>query len=397
MRATHASEAPDARAAVRVVGEFCHHSRESVLEMITASVGRHAGPELHDLILDYPLRPAKGLRPALCIATCRALGGTEEAALPSAAALELLHNAFLIHDDVEDGSLDRRGGPTLQRDQGTAAAINVGDGLMGLALQPLLTNTKVVGLGPALRVLERVWEMVMITVKGQAMELAWTRDNVWTFGDAGYVESYEQLVRAKTADYSFVAPVELGWLLAGGAEHLRAPLVRGAEHLGIAFQIVDDILNLQRANESYGKEIAGDLWEGKRTLILLHALHEASPTERSEALKSLAKPRVTTAGIHSAQATGALEELYVDGRIDTHAYRSLSAALGITSVRTVEDVEALLRLIESHRSIEFARRIARSHIELADAAFAACEASLAPGEASSFLSAVRRYVLERLR
>ena len=91
--------------------------------------------------MEYPLREAKGLRPALCIATCRALGGSLEAVLPSAAVLELYHNAFLIHDDVEDGSERRRGMPTLHRDHGAPIAINVGDAMLGLALSPLLDNT----------------------------------------------------------------------------------------------------------------------------------------------------------------------------------------------------------------------------------------------------------------
>src|SRR5690349_11959716 len=68
-----------------------------------------AGTSLYELILDYPLREAKGLRPALCIASCRALGGKLDAVARSAAVLELYHNAFLIHDDIEDGSLMRRG------------------------------------------------------------------------------------------------------------------------------------------------------------------------------------------------------------------------------------------------------------------------------------------------
>src|SRR6185295_19276952 len=111
------------------------------------------GPVLYDLMLDYPLRDAKGLRPALCIAASRALGGGLEAVLPSAAILELYHNAFLIHDDIEDGSEQRRDRPTLHREHGAPVAINVGDGMLALALTPLLDNMRVVGLGKALRII----------------------------------------------------------------------------------------------------------------------------------------------------------------------------------------------------------------------------------------------------
>src|SRR5215831_9066578 len=71
---------------------------------------------LYDRMLDYPLRAGKGLRPAVCMATARALGGRLEDVLPTAAVIELYHNAFLIHDDVEDGSLLRRGRPTLHHE-----------------------------------------------------------------------------------------------------------------------------------------------------------------------------------------------------------------------------------------------------------------------------------------
>jgi geranylgeranyl diphosphate synthase type II len=88
-------------------------------------------------MLDYPLREAKALRPAMCIATCRALGGSTEGVLQSATVLELYHNAFLIHDDVEDESEKRRDGTTLHRAHGVPVAINVGDGMLALALEPL--------------------------------------------------------------------------------------------------------------------------------------------------------------------------------------------------------------------------------------------------------------------
>ena len=85
---------------------------------------------LFNLMLDYPLRDAKALRPALCIATCRALGGQLEEVLPSAAVLEFFHNAFLIHDDIEDQSELRRGAPTLHYAHGVPIAVNVGDAML---------------------------------------------------------------------------------------------------------------------------------------------------------------------------------------------------------------------------------------------------------------------------
>src|SRR6516165_4381388 len=134
---------------------------------------------LYDLIFEYPLREAKALRPALCVATCRALGGSLDGVTTSAMVLELYHNAFLIHDDVEDGSELRRDGPTLHRAHGVPVAINVGDTMLALALEPLLENMAILSLGKAIRILRIVSWMARESAEGQALELSWIRDNEW--------------------------------------------------------------------------------------------------------------------------------------------------------------------------------------------------------------------------
>src|SRR5690349_19940215 len=102
--------------------------RTQVLGEIQAIIPRNRYRSvLYDQMLEYPLRVGKGFRPALCIATCRALGGRLQDVLRSAAVLELYHNAFLIPDDADDGSLMRRGYPTLHNAYGLAVAVNVGD------------------------------------------------------------------------------------------------------------------------------------------------------------------------------------------------------------------------------------------------------------------------------
>src|SRR5687768_14823401 len=89
---------------------------------------------LYDLIAGQLSHVGKGLRPALCIATCRAFGGSVEQALPSAVSIELLHNAFLVHDDIEDGSLYRRNETAMYVEQGVPIAINVGDAMNVLSV-----------------------------------------------------------------------------------------------------------------------------------------------------------------------------------------------------------------------------------------------------------------------
>ncbi|MEN0062757.1 MAG: polyprenyl synthetase family protein [Myxococcota bacterium] len=243
--------------------------------------------DLYDLVREYPFREAKMLRPALAYAVCRALGGRSEAVLPTAAVLELYHNAFLIHDDIEDGSWARRDAPTLHRVAGVPLAINTGDAMLGLCLGPLLDNTALVGLGPALRVLSAIAEMSRRSAEGQAIELGWIRRGQWQLSARDYL----RMVHRKTTWYTFLTPIRVGGILAGVPEQRLSSLLRWATLMGAAFQITDDVLNLEGTAASYGKEIAGDLWEGKRTLIVLHFLRHATPSERDQALSILTAPR----------------------------------------------------------------------------------------------------------
>ena len=267
-------------------------------EACDGEINRLYGPDerasngLYDLILDYPLRGGKALRPALSIATCLGLGGHLEAILPTAATLELYHNAFLIHDDIEDESWWRRGKPTLHIDHGVPIAVNVGDAMLSLSLQPLLDNVERVGLGPALRILRAVAKMTRLTVDGQALELEWVRSNTWRLDDADYLK----MVELKTSWYTFITPLQAGAIAAGAGPERLAPLESLGRHLGAAFQITDDLLNLRADPEEYGKEIGGDLWEGKRTLMLLHTLRCAEPNDRDRAVQILSKRRPSADG-----------------------------------------------------------------------------------------------------
>ena len=259
-----------------------------ILEEIQAMVPNNRyGPILYELMLRYPLRAAKGLRPALAIAACRALGGKLQDVLSSAAVLELYHNAFLIHDDIEDGSLARRGHPTLHREFGVPIAINVGDAMLALSLSPLLENMRTLGLGKALKVLQTVQRMALHSAEGQALELHWIRQGAFSLQD----KDYARLVFKKTCWYTFIAPLLVGGIIAGANESQLILLRRFGGFLGVAFQIQDDVLNLVANEALYGKEIDGDLWEGKHTLILMHALRNLPKAPREHALKILQKPR----------------------------------------------------------------------------------------------------------
>lgn len=271
-----------------LLSRYLAECRDLVLSEIQQIVPRNRYRSvLYDLMLEYPLRQGKAFRPALCIAACRGLSGRLQDVLRTASVLELYHNAFLLHDDVEDGSLMRRGLPTLHRDYGVPIAVNVGDGLNALCLQPLLDNMETLGLGKALRILQLIARMARESVEGQAVELDWVRRAAWQLRDRDYF----LMCYKKTCWYTFIVPMQVGAIIAGATPLQLARLKRYAVFVGLAFQIQDDVLNLAADEGLYGKEIGGDLWEGKRTLILLHMMRSASPDEWEKACRLLELPR----------------------------------------------------------------------------------------------------------
>lgn len=356
------------------------------------------GPVLYDLVLEYPLREAKGLRPALCLAACRALGGAESAALPTAAVIELYHNAFLVHDDIEDGSERRRDSPTLHREHGVAIAINVGDAMLALALEPLLGNTRLIGLGKSLRILQVVAQMARETAEGQAMELDWVRHPTRDVTD----DDYRQMVVKKTGWYSFIAPVTLGAIIAGATNEQIATLHRFAEELGIAFQIRDDVLNLEGDEVRYGKESCGDLWEGKRTLMLLHMMRSVSPEDRREVTRILAAPRPEAASSSMLDVASAslLAKLEAEGhlteqgrlRLEQHLHES-DASREVT--KTTADVEFLFRRIQASGSLAHANRVAREHAQRARSILDSADAWLARSVHRDLLYALVDFTIGR--
>lgn len=255
--------------------------------MVDYFPGKEPRRYLYDLVPSYPGRTGKGLRPGLCIATCRAFGGSTHSVLRSAAAIELFHNAFLIHDDVEDGSEFRRGLPTMHKEHGVGIAINVGDAMNVLSIRALMDNLD--GLGSTLTwlVFAEIEHMVRESVEGQAMELGWVRDNICALTEADYL----RMILKKTCWYTCMHPCRIGALIGSGGSADLDSFNRFAYYMGAAFQIQDDALNLEGEHERYGKEIGGDIFEGKRTLMLIHLLNNCTTTEHEHVRQFLAKPR----------------------------------------------------------------------------------------------------------
>ncbi|HZW85742.1 MAG TPA: polyprenyl synthetase family protein [Nitrososphaerales archaeon] len=244
---------------------------------------------LYKMMRDYPSRQAKGMRPFLCVASCRAAGGADEDSLLTSACLELFQNWILIHDDIEDGSELRRGEASLHRKYTEGLALNAGDALHARMWGALLGNRRRLGLPKTFRVMAEFSNMVNETTEGQHMELSWVQGKRWDLKESDYYE----MCTKKTSWYTVASPCRLGATVAGASADVLEDLKIFGLKLGVAFQIQDDTLNLVGDQRKYGKAKSDDILEGKRTLILLHLLNNASQSERDKLQSIMNKERAS--------------------------------------------------------------------------------------------------------
>ncbi len=276
MTAAAATAAPDlVEATLAADGR---RTREALLDHLY----EHRLPgELYELVADYPLRPGKGIRPALCLATCRAHGGRTEDALGAAVAIELLHNAFLIHDDICDDARLRRGSEALHLRHGIPRALSAGDALAWAALGPLLEHGAALRPRLAFDLLAEFDHLARRTIEGHALELEWRERGLIGLD----VDDYLKLVLGKTCWYSAIHPCRIGAMLGSGGRADLDPIARFGFFVGAVLQIRDDVENLTDTSEAHGKDFGSDVIEGKPTLILIHLLQTAPEAARDEALR----------------------------------------------------------------------------------------------------------------
>ena len=230
--------------------------------------------------MDERFQPAqadsgKRIRPLLCLLACQATGGDWHAALPAAAALELVHNFSLIHDDIEDNSSTRRGRPTVWTVWGLPQGINAGDGMLALAHRALLRCQK---RDPALALaaMDILDQTVLSLCHGQFLDIAIEGNLDLTEG------AYLTMIGGKTASLLAASP-QLGALL-GGAGALSKHYRQFGWHLGLAFQMVDDVLGIWGDPKVTGKPAADDIVSRKMTLPVVYTLRSSPLSEELAAL-----------------------------------------------------------------------------------------------------------------
>lgn len=333
-----------------LLAEYGARAREAMLRFLP---DREPRRYLYDLVDDYPKRGGRMMRPTLCIASARAHGATIEQALHCAVSVELLHNALLVVDDIQDGSEERRGRPSLHQEHGIPIALNVGSTMTVLSLVPLLQSVTTNGPFVALRVFNEAVRTAQACAEGQALELGWRRDNRLDITELDYL----RMVTRKTCSYTTIFPIHIGALVGSRRPEIDPALLRYAHLLGTAFQIQDDLLNLEGEHERYGKELAGDIYEGKRTLLTIALLERGSAEQRRVATAVLGKPR---------------------------------------EHKTAEEVATLVAWIRELGCIEHARRFAQNLLGAARLELDRYASQLVPSRDRDFLYGVIPWVIEQV-
>ncbi|MDO9538123.1 MAG: polyprenyl synthetase family protein [Thermoplasmata archaeon] len=263
------------------------------LELVKLIKSQPQIENLHDAMiyalgLDIDERKQRGkrIRPALCLMTCEDLIGDYSKAIPFALSVELLHNYFLIHDDIEDEDKIRRERPAIWVKYGLAHGINIGD-YMNTLIFTAISKSKETGLND-----NKIMELINITIdtlehtgRGQTLDLnARYTDNI-TY------EHYMEIVTEKTG-YYLALPIVGGAIIGDAEPNIISSIIAYGKNIGPMFQIIDDVLDLTQGK---GRgEIGSDIREGKRSILVAHTSQNCSLGEKKELFHILNKPRDST-------------------------------------------------------------------------------------------------------
>jgi geranylgeranyl diphosphate synthase, type II len=216
----------------------------------------------------------KRLRPLLVLLSAKAVGGKFNKAYNAAAAVEMLHNFTLVHDDIMDNADKRRGRLTLHKKYDHNTAILTGDSLLSIAYEFLLKDCN----GNAKEVISSFTHGLIEVCEGQSLDTDFElRKNV-------SLSEYIVMIKKKTAAMAEMC-CKIGALLGGGTKKQVNALGKYGLNLGIAFQIQDDLLDISADEKEFGKTIGGDLVEGKKTFLFLEALEKSSGEDRRKLQK----------------------------------------------------------------------------------------------------------------
>jgi len=286
--------------------------REKVFDKLIKEIPQKEPADHYKILMEYPLRKGKYLRPFLVLSTNEMFGGDADKALNTAVAMQLSEEWILIHDDIEDDSDIRRGKPALHKIYGIPIAVNAGDALYLIMMNVLRKNREILGDDMTFEIIDIMYNSLERTAAGQYLEIYWTENVKEDFSDGDFYN----IVEGKTCLYSIITPMILGAKIAGVDAEMTKFIRPFGDAIGKAFQIQDDVLNLTGDEKIYGKEIAGDIREGKLTLIFADVIRKCTASEKKKVI-----------------------EIYRKKRTD----------------KTDDDVRYVLNLMKTYKSIDYAR------------------------------------------
>ncbi len=240
---------------------------DRVNTLIRTRMASESAPRIPEVTAHLIEAGGKRLRPMLTLASARLCGYAGEHHIRLAATVEFIHTATLLHDDVVDGSAQRRGRPTANLLWDNKSSVLVGDYLFARAFQLMVECD-------SLRVLDILSNAAATIAEGEVLQLTTVRNL------ATDEATYERVIRGKTAAL-FSAATEAGAVIAGAPEPQADALRRYGDALGMGFQIVDDFLDYGGAGTGIGKNLGDDFREGKPTLPLIRAVACADAEERA--------------------------------------------------------------------------------------------------------------------
>lgn len=249
---------------------------EDELRQAMGKIRISGADELHDMLSYHmgwegegagPEATGKRIRPILVLLTTASSGGHWRNALPAAAAVELIHNFSLIHDDIEDNSPLRRGRPTVWKRWGIAQALNAGDAMFTLAYRAALRLQETISPACALQASQILQDTCIQLTQGQYLDIAYEAKADMS------LEAYWSMIAGKTAAL-LSACAELGALAAEAEDFIRSAYRQFGFSLGLAFQIQDDLLGIWGEAGRIGKSVESDLVSGKKSLPVIFGLHQ---------------------------------------------------------------------------------------------------------------------------
>lgn len=245
--------------------------------------------DLHfKMVSDYPKRKGKYLRPTLLMLTAQSLGVDLKNTIFTAESMQVSEDWILNHDDIEDQSDQRRGQPAIQKIYGNELALNAGDALHILMWQILSQNNSILDKNIVQKIQDEFFCMINRTILGQTIEIKWTQDNRFDLNE----EDILLILESKTGYYTIAGPMRLGAILAGASDSQLEPIYKFGILLGRSFQIVDDLLDLTSDFGGQKKQQGNDIYEGKRTIMLIHLLNNSSPEDLLKLKEILSKTRL---------------------------------------------------------------------------------------------------------